>query len=588
MPPPGVRLARVLVCASVGLLAACGADEAADLFPGDGLEADVVDGVDAGEDTATDAGDSDVGDVGGEDADPDGTEVLPDVVEVPETDPMPTRLRRLGAEQWDHIIHDVFGDDIVVPPLPEAEVNVGGLLSVGASEAGFSPRGVEALESIAFTIAEQVARSPEAWGPWFDCDGALEAGCIEAGLPTLGAQLWRRPLTTDEVDTVVGIAAAAREALESEESALEYALATLLQSPNFAWRSEMRAADDGDTFDGYSLAARLSFFLWDSVPDAELLRAAAAGELDTTEGLVAQAERMLDDPRARRGLATFVTQWLHLYELDALTKDPMLFEQYSTLLGPDAREETLRVFESFVFDEPRDYRQIMTTRRTFLNPRLAALYGLPTPNPDGFAEVLLPESTPRRGLLGHAGFLALHAHAVTSSVTLRGAAVREILLCQTIPPPPVDVDTSIPEPSGDTPTLRDRVAEHLENPACAGCHNLTDPIGLGLENYDGIGRYRDFDSSSGEPYPIDASGELDGAAFDGALELGAVIAEHRDFPRCLAQMLTRHATGQVETFSDRDAIDALATNFAARGYLVRPLILDIVASPMFRLAGAPL
>ncbi len=200
---------------------------------------------------------------------------------------------------------------------------------------------------------------------------------------------------------------------------------------------------------------------------------------------------MLASPKARDGLRNFVTEWLRLGSLDRLEKDAKLFTTYTPDLGPMAREETLRVFEDLVFDRDDDVRTVFTTRRTFVTPKLASMYQVPAPSPTGFAPIELPADGARRGLLGQISILALYAHPTTSSsATLRGKFVREKLLCQPIPPPPVGLNTAIPEPDAVSRTLRQRVKVHLTDAYCNGCHSQMDPIGLGLESFDGIGRFR--------------------------------------------------------------------------------------------------
>ena len=262
-------------------------------------------------------------------------------------------------------------------------------------------------------------------------------------------------------------------------------------------------------------------------------------------------------------------------------KDPQVFEHFTSSLGEDASEETLRLLEYIVFDEDGDYRDVMTTSKTFINRQLAALYDVPAPSAEEFSYVDLEDYSPRVGLLGHASILGLNAHAVSSSPTLRGKAVRNILLCQLIPAPPVNVDTSIPEPSGTTNTMRERVAEHLTDPSCAGCHRLTDPIGLGLENFDGIGRWRDYDNGE----IIDPSGDLDGAEFVTPYELGDAIRNHRQFVPCVVRTLNRYATGRMETSEERAWLETLVERFEGHKYSFRALALEIVMSPFFVKAG---
>ncbi|MFT6397517.1 MAG: hypothetical protein ACJAYU_002270 [Bradymonadia bacterium] len=492
-----------------------------------------------------------------------------------------TGLRRLTIAQLDNIVADVFGPDVILPPLAEPDVSIGGLLSIGASGASFSPRGVESMESVAFALASQ-ALSPEVRGGILDCEpaGDFDEACATEFVESVGRRLWRRPLTVAESTRIVLIADDATGVLDDFHEGLSYALAALLQSPNFLFRTELGA--DG-TFNDWEMASRLSFFLWNTAPDDELLNAAESGELTAEGGLRAQAERLIASPFTRRGMRNFFSEYLELYELDHLAKDPTIFEHFSSELGADAREETLRLMEDVIFDDPSDYRNVMTSEHTFLNPRLATLYGVPAPTREGFGRVRLPADANRIGLLGHTSFLSHHAHQVSSSATLRGAAVRQVLLCQVIPPPPVNVDTSIPAPSGTAPTLRDRVAEHLENESCAGCHALMDPIGLGLENYDGIGRWRLLDNGT----EIDASGDLDGETFVHPSGLAESLRNHPDFPACLVQMMTRYAMGRVEIREELNHLDLMTDRFAALEYRVQPMLLEIVLSPMFRSAGAP-
>jgi hypothetical protein len=395
---------------------------------------------------------------------------------------------------------------------------------------------------------------------------------------------WRRPLTGEELDRLVGIAAQSAEALGDFFAGFEYALAALLQSPHFVFRVELGAGAVSERrFDDFALASRLSFFVWNTAPDQALLEAAASGALSTEAGLRVQAERLLASPRAREGLGNYFSEQLSLYKLDALAKDPTLFEHFDTELGPDAREETLRFLLHTVFDADADFRDVMTSRESFLNPRLASLYAVPAPTLDGFRQVALPASAERAGLLSHASVLNLNAHQTSSSATLRGKFVRTVLLCQPIPPPPVNVDTSIPEPSATARTLRERVKVHLESPACASCHSLLDPIGLGLENYDAVGRWRDRDNDA----PIDATGDLDGVRFDGPSELGQAIRDHEAFAPCVVRTLARYATGRVEAPGEHVLLDDLSARFAALDYRLQPLLLEVIMSPMFRNAGAP-
>jgi len=496
-------------------------------------------------------------------------------------------MRRLTQNQFYNSISDIFGSDVVVPKFSEPDVAFGGLLSVGASQTAFSARGVESLEDAAYGIAEQALDTDVLKARFVPCtpSGTVDETCASQTIEGLGRLLWRRSLTEDELTTLVTVATHSSTVLGDFYDGLEFAISGLLQSPHFLFRIEAGTEDSsepsGRKFTGTDLASRLSFFLWNTTPDFELLAAGESGDLLTREGLFTHASRLLESDMARYGVRNFFNEFLQLYELDHLSKDPTIFEHYTASLGDDAAEETLRLIEYLVFDIEADYRELMTTRETFVNPLLAAIYNIPAPSPEGFAYVELPESSSRAGLLGHASFLAAHAHQVSSSATRRGKAIRTILLCQNIPSPPVDVDTSIPEPSGETLTLRDRVAEHLENPSCAACHIMTDPIGLGLENYDGIGRWREQDNGK----TIDASGDLDGVFFEDPQGLGVALAEHGSLTNCLVQRLSRYATGRIETTEERQLLRALQERFLQHGYRVKPLMMEIIMSPLFTKAG---
>jgi len=495
-------------------------------------------------------------------------------------------LKKLTRSQYVNSLRDVIGEELEVPPTGEPDTESGGLVAVGVALTPYSALGVETFESAAFAIAEQIITGEELRAQHVPCDNeeSFQKECAQTTLETMGAKLWRRPLIAEEVTALLTVAEAASEALGDHDQGLVFGLAGLFQSPYFLYRVELGEPVEGEdfrAFTGYELASRLSYFLWNTTPDDTLLAAAKDGLLDTEDGLMAQAERLLNAPRAREGFERFYDEYLKLEEAEGVSKDPLVYENYTEEYGPSAARETRLLLDYLIFDGDRDFRELMTTRTTHLNPLLASLYDLPSPSLDGFTRINLPVESNRAGLLGHASFLAQHSHQVSTSVTRRGEAVRKILLCQSIPSPPVDVDTSIPEPSGEAPTMRDRVAEHLQNPSCAGCHMLTDPIGLGLENYNGVGQFRILDNGA----LIDPSGDLDNVEFDGPIALGRAIANHPDFSSCLVRTLTRYARGRLELGTEKPAMTALEEGFAESGYRVKALILDLIRSPLFRRAG---
>lgn len=502
----------------------------------------------------------------------------------PDAAPPAPRLRRLTRPQYTNVLRDVFGAGLVIPTQLEPDLRDAGLQSVGASSTAISPRGVEQYEQAAFEVARQLVDLPAFESTWLTCvpQSAGDAECAEEVLSAVGRRAWRRPLTDDELSRVVDLAAAIGAADDDFYTGLEYGLAYLLQAPAFIYREEFGAQRDGRReLTDLELASRLSFLLWNTGPDEALLSAAEAGELATAEGLRAQAERLLRDPRAQDGMASFFTELLELDLLDDLSKDPLIFAQFSPELGPVARTETLHVLNSIVFEEPADYRTFFTTRRAFPDRRLAAVYGIAAPSLDGAAEAWWPSDGMRRGFLGSASFLMLNAHSLTTSVTLRGKFVREVLLCQTMPPPPGDVDTSIPEADENARTMRERVAVHLEEPTCASCHNLMDPIGLGMENFDAMGRWRVTENG----VTIDTSGDLDGQSFGDAWELGSVLADNAELGPCFARNLYSYAVGHAVDTGEEDAVDWLGDAFAHEGHRVQDLLLHLIDSPAFRQVG---
>jgi hypothetical protein len=403
----------------------------------------------------------------------------------------------------------------------------------------------------------------------------------------VGPRVFRRPLTDAETNGITEIIAGTGRALSSFEKGLAYGISRMLQSPAFLYRASVGEPDPEHggqkRYTGYELATRLSYFLWDSTPDDLLLDAAKAGKLASYDGVNAEVTRMLASPKARDGLRAFVRQWLRLGELDLMQKDSKLFTTFTAELGPMAREETLRVFEDLVFERDADIREVMLGRRTFVTPKLASMYQVMAPSATGFAPIDLPEDSKRRGLLGQVSFLALYAHPTSSSATLRGKFVREKLLCVTIPPPPVNLNTALPEPTESAKTLRERVKIHFTNPGCAGCHSMTDPIGLGLENFDGIGRERTKENG----VVIDPTGKLDGVDFDGPISLARAIHDHPRFAPCITRKVYQFATGTTPEPAEEPTLSALNERFAAAGHRLKPLLAAIATSPAFRTLGAP-
>jgi hypothetical protein len=497
--------------------------------------------------------------------------------------PEPT-LRRLTFPQYRQTVLDVLGSDLALPTRIEPDSRIDGLPSIGATIMNVSAWGIERYEDAAYLLAEQALEDDHL----LPCEPAssTDADCADGFVGELGLVLYRRPLTTEERSRLTDLVVLVGGATGDFRTGAIYGLAALLQSPYFLYRVELGTADPDDAsirwLDDYELATRLSYLLWNTTPDSTLLQAAQDGQLSTQDGLLEQANRLLDDPRAEQGVRNVFTEILHLDELDDLSKDPTVFTHASSDLGPLAREETLLGILDRVLVQDGDYRDLFTTQTTWVDRTLAALYNVEAPQMDGFGPITLARDDGRRGLTGQASFLALNAHLTSTSATLRGKFIQEVLLCHTIAPPPAGVDTSIPEPDADSPTLRERIQSHLQDPSCASCHELTDLIGLGLENFDGVGRWRDTENGA----LIDASGDLEGAFFDDAWGLAKAIRNHPDLGPCLTDQIWGVGTGHTPTYGELKLSEWLADDLALRGFSVRSLLLATVTSTGFRQLGA--
>ena len=260
-------------------------------------------------------------------------------------------------------------------------------------------------------------------------------------------------------------------------------------------------------------------------------------------------------------MRAFFEDMLGFDDLASLSKDAHIYPVFSGVTLQDAREQTLRTLFDQLVTRKMDYRDLFTTRDTFISPTLAAL--LQVPAPPGWSAYTSPEGSPRVGLLTQISFLSGHAHPGRSSPTLRGKALRELLLCQKVPRPPPNVDFSIVEnPNSTLKTARERLTAHRANPVCAGCHKLTDPIGLALENFDGAGQFRETERGA----PIDTSGSLDGREFTDAIGLGQALHDHPALPACLVQRVYSYATGSPVAANDKPVVQQLTKGFAETGY----------------------
>jgi hypothetical protein len=503
----------------------------------------------------------------------------------PESQGTEPRVRLVTSDQYLNSLRYILGSGIELkvefPPFERTE----GLLGNSAATAGISSSLLEQVQSAAAIVARQVV-GPAHRNFLIPCKPAAEDSadnaCAAEFLSKTGRLLYRRPLTDIELAVFVKSAALGANRLEGFYAGLEVALEAMLLSPDVLLDVERAETDqenpDRLRLDAYSLASRLSYFLWNAGPDAKLLDVAASGELQTEDGRARAVDRMLASPRLVDGMRTFFDDMFHLNDSRSVSKDPTIYPDFKNVTAVAAREQTLRTVINHLVTEGADYRSLFTTRSTFMTPDLAIMYEVATPI--GWAPYTLPPDSPRAGLLTQVSFLSLHAHPGRSSPTLRGEALRETLLCQVVPRPPPNVDFSVVNnPDANYPTQRDRVRAHVENPSCAGCHKIMDPIGLALENFDGAGRFRLRENGA----LIDASGNLDGVEFEDAVGLAHALQDNPALPQCLVQRIFNYSIGgpTADENQNRAYLDYVNEEFAAAGYRLHDLLRTIALSDAF-------
>ncbi len=411
------------------------------------------------------------------------------------------------------------------------------------------------------------------------CDALEDRACQTTILASFAKRAWRRPPVAEEIARLLALVDVAIAEGDSAETGLRLALQQVLVSPYFVFRVELDPDPSSLTphpLDGWELATRLSYFLWSTMPDDELFAAAESGELVEPAELERQARRMLDDPKAIALTDNFAGQWLFTRALGDQDPDYALFPEYDDELEAAMRAETRRYFQAFLSEDiPMD--QFLVADFTYVNDRLAEHYGL---EPVGSADQLVRVSlagTERRGFLTQGSFLRVTSRPKRTSPVLRGKWVLDNLLCSPPRPPPPGVE-GLPEDEMTTGSIRDRLEAHRNDPICASCHRTMDPLGFGLDAFDAIGRHRTQDGG----YDIDATGELaDGAAFDGALEMTALLAADPNVYRCMVEKLYTYTGRSPFRIEASEHIDALASRFIAEGLSLRELLVDMVTDPSF-------
>jgi hypothetical protein len=489
-------------------------------------------------------------------------------------------LRRLTAEQYRNTVRDLLGipDAVAVTALPPDE-------SIAEKFTSNVLRPLQGADLDRYAdVAGQIARrATSRLADLVPCaPTAGDAACATRFIESFGRRAYRRPLEPPEVQRLQQVHAAGR----TFDNGIRLVVEALLQSPKFLYLVEPAGSEIGGQIvplDGWSLATRLSYFLWNSTPDVPLLDAVAKGQLTSPADVADQARRLMADGRFQDTVALFHQAWLDLGELAGAEKSAELFPLWNESLKATMAEETRRFVEHVLKDGDGKLASLLSAKFSFLSGPLYDIYGLPRPAgaaASAWQRVELPADQ-RAGLLTQPGLMSALAREDRTSYVRRGKMVREALFCQSVPPPPPGVNDT----EGDVPataTAQERAAAHRDKPDCAACHQLFDPIGFAFETYDAIGRFRTSDGGG----PIESQLSLTGTSIDGtygsALELATRLGEAEDLRACLARQWLRFALGREETDADGPSLSAAVAATSSSGGHIPELIFTLVRSDSFR------
>jgi hypothetical protein len=537
-------------------------------------------GQDAGEEAGEGVDDEGVDDGADDDAGDDGPVGSCGEAEVGLTD-----LRRLTAQQYNNTIRDLLGIEGDHAADFSADERIGPFKSNVAAPIGDlqAEQYMAAAEDLAVEAVSDLAGL-------VPCDPAAgDATCAQQFIADFAPRAYRRPITDAEATSLLEVYTEG-ETEEGFSNGIRLVVQGVLQSPYFLYHVEFGTGDGADgsivNLTEHEMASRLSYFLWNTMPDEPLFTAADTGQLSTEEGLTAQVERMLADPRAREAVANFHLQWLGVDEVEGVEKSPDFYPNFTPALALAMREETAAFSNAVVLDGEGTLAELFTADYTFTeDPTLLALYGATLPGDHTPGDPVVLPAGQRAGLLTQASVMTRHAHANQTSPVHRGKMVRENLLCQILAPPPPEVDNVPPSPDPNA-TTRERFEQHRADPSCAGCHELIDGLGFGFEHYDGTGAWREMDGVN----PVDATGWVIGTDFDGDFDgapaLAQSLAGSPMVAQCVARQWFRFAFGRVETEEDVCTTDALDVAFAESGQDVQSLIRELVLSDSFRMRRA--
>jgi hypothetical protein len=504
-------------------------------------------------------------------------------------EPAPGRspLRRLTAIEFDNTVRDLLGDTTgpatrILPP------ELGSGFSNNADVRTVGPTLARGYLDVAMDVSARAIADPAAL--LGDCTD--EDACTRAWLEGFVPRAYRHPVETAEIDRLFAFYGTAKTSW-GHAKGVELTLQVILQSPEFLYRVELppvgTAPGSVERLDSYEIAARLSYLFWATMPDETLTAAAAAGELDTPEGIERHARRMLADPQADGVVARFFDEWLELDRLDGLVKDTSVYPSWDADVTPGLLKEETRSFIREVFaNENASYMSILGADFTMLNRPLAEFYGMSGPTGDAYVRVPVdPEF--HAGILTQGGVLAPRSRAYESDPIHRGMFVRARLFCGDVPRLPDGLMVEPPDPDPGL-TTRERLRAHREDPTCYNCHALLDPLGFAFEHFDATGRFRMTEND----LPIDATGEIlqtdvDGT-YDGAPDLAARLLSSEQAQGCFVRQWFRFAQGRSESDEfDRCSLDHLESAFVEANFDIRELIVNLTQTDAFlyRVATAP-
>jgi len=510
-------------------------------------------------------------------------------------------LRRLTHSQYNHTLQDLIGDQTHRADQFPSEDFAHGFTNQ-AEEQSISPLLAEAYNR----AAEKAARTAFIGGDTrglIPCkpSGLADAECQAQFVREFGARAFRRPLSDSEMRVYNRLFTSEATRNHNFVAGAQVVVEAMLRSPHFLFHLE--GSPDGRS-EAYRVASRLSYFLWDTMPDGELFTAAKTGELLTAGGIEKQARRLLSDERAHGAFNEFLAQWLRFDRLRSAVRDRRLFPEFSDELVNNMMEEVRQMFEHLVWDNG-NFLDFFQADYAYLSSDLARLYGL-TPPAREFAQVKFPADSERGGITGSGLFLTLTSKPSETSPTERGLFIREHFLCQQVPPPPAGVNTSLPVITDAQPlTNRQRLKIHLSSPTCAACHNLIDPVGFGFERFDAIGRYHAKQVVAIFPtleeltanknlkpriheLEVDPSASVRGIAnseFASPKQLGRILASTPNCQRCVVKRLFRYAMGRPEAPGDQPLLDSAVEEFRNSKFQFQNLIIFMVKSKAFR--GGP-